>query len=139
MRQRPDGPEGGAVEAIGHLAAGQDHEQAQVPAHELAEVARQKTGGSGGADGSHDTPCLIGGGSACFHRPGEGVDSIGQPVSLASCNYVAMFGTPKISDDPGAGNGVFYRNSRTRSKDITDGLSNTLFIGDFSNNRFIFS
>jgi len=41
--------------------------------------------------------------------------------------------------DPGgfgqAGVGLFYRNSRKRSADVTDGLSNTIFVGERSSNH----
>jgi len=53
---------------------------------------------------------------------------------VAWSGYVAMFGTPEIADDPDAGNGVFYRNSRIRFADIIDGSSNTLCIGERSSN-----
>jgi prepilin-type N-terminal cleavage/methylation domain-containing protein/prepilin-type processing-associated H-X9-DG protein len=53
-------------------------------------------------------------------------------VRVAHANYVAMFGSNEIEDNPGAGNGVFYRNSRTRLMDIKDGTSNTLFVGERS-------
>jgi prepilin-type N-terminal cleavage/methylation domain-containing protein len=43
-------------------------------------------------------------------------------------NYVVCFGTWKIYDpvDGSGGNGAFHPNSRTRSADIVDGMSNTL-------------
>jgi prepilin-type N-terminal cleavage/methylation domain-containing protein/prepilin-type processing-associated H-X9-DG protein len=58
----------------------------------------------------------------------------GTSVDVASASYVAMFGTPEITNNGGAGNGVFYRNSRTRIADVTDGTSNTCFIGERSSN-----
>ncbi len=51
-------------------------------------------------------------------------------VRIAFCNYVGMFGTPEIGDDPSAGNGILYRNSRIRVDDITDGVSSTLIVGE---------
>src|SRR5438270_6473218 len=55
-------------------------------------------------------------------------------VPVAHANYVGMFGTPEITDDPAAGNGVFFRNSRIRFADISDRTSNTPMVGDRSSN-----
>ena len=58
----------------------------------------------------------------------------GTNATIAFGNYVGMFGTDEITDDPGAGNGIFYRNSKVRLTDITDGTSNTLMVGERSSN-----
>jgi len=48
-------------------------------------------------------------------------------------NYVAAFGTAEVGEDPPEkADGVFYRNSCTTVADISDGLSNTYFIGERS-------
>jgi prepilin-type N-terminal cleavage/methylation domain-containing protein/prepilin-type processing-associated H-X9-DG protein len=75
------------------------------------------------------------------------LDSAGRPVQVAHSSYVAIFGNPEITLDPGfllgppayperavEHRGVFYRNSNIRIADITDGLSNTFFIGERSSN-----
>lgn len=58
----------------------------------------------------------------------------GASVSIAHANYVAMFGSNEIEDDPGAGNGTFFRNSRITIGGIRDGTSNTLLAGERSSN-----
>ncbi|QDT63869.1 DUF1559 domain-containing protein [Calycomorphotria hydatis] len=55
-------------------------------------------------------------------------------VSCPTSNYVAAC-TSRIVRDSGYAwgayeNGVFYNNSRTRFRDVTDGLSNTIFVGE---------
>jgi prepilin-type processing-associated H-X9-DG protein len=53
-------------------------------------------------------------------------------VNVAFANYVGMFGTSEIVDNPGKGEGVFFRNSRVRFEDVTDGTSQTCFVGERS-------
>jgi hypothetical protein len=49
---------------------------------------------------------------------------------ISKSNYVGMFGTFELEDAPYRGNGMFYGNSQTKFKDVSDGLSNTLMIGE---------
>lgn len=50
--------------------------------------------------------------------------------SIAKSNYAAMFGTFELEDSPYNGDGMFFGNSRIRFADVTDGLSNTLMVGE---------
>ena len=66
----------------------------------------------------------------------------GRPIELARSHYVASHGQESCWGDmsgPGGGfdgdtsqiaDGPFYRNSQVRIKDVLDGLSNTVFLGE---------
>ncbi len=49
---------------------------------------------------------------------------------IAKANYVGVFGTREIEDSPFDGDGTFYGNSKTRMRDVLDGLSNTIILGE---------
>ena len=66
--------------------------------------------------------------------PGDNVDEGTPSLILARSNYVANFGTFEIEDAPSSGDGMFFHNSQVLLADVTDGLSNTLFIGERSSN-----
>ncbi|HEY0984769.1 DUF1559 family PulG-like putative transporter [Schlesneria sp.] len=57
-------------------------------------------------------------------------------AELAVANYIGVFGTSEMdhcADHPNApcmGEGTFFQNSRVQIRDITDGLSNTLIVGE---------
>lgn len=62
----------------------------------------------------------------------EGEDESGPLLTLPKGNYVGVFGTFDIEDEPDGGEGVFYHNSRIRFADIKDGMSKTLMVGERS-------
>ena len=49
---------------------------------------------------------------------------------MAKSNYPAVYGSTAAADDPDAGNGLFFRNSSVRLRDVVDGTSQTLMIGE---------
>jgi prepilin-type N-terminal cleavage/methylation domain-containing protein/prepilin-type processing-associated H-X9-DG protein len=59
------------------------------------------------------------------------VDANGNPIcDVARCSYTTMNGVLGVTNDAWDNNGVFIRNKTFRLTDITDGLSNTLFVGE---------
>jgi len=51
---------------------------------------------------------------------------------IAKANYVGAFGSEEVEENPFSGNGVFYGNSKTRFRDIIDGTSSTIILGESS-------
>jgi prepilin-type N-terminal cleavage/methylation domain-containing protein/prepilin-type processing-associated H-X9-DG protein len=54
--------------------------------------------------------------------------------TVVTSNYVGMFGTGELAPNPGKGNGMFYRNSRTGLRDLLDGATSTIMVGERSHN-----
>jgi prepilin-type processing-associated H-X9-DG protein len=55
----------------------------------------------------------------------------GNICQVAPANYVGMYGVGEPGPD---GDGVFFRDSRIAMRDVTDGVSQTLFVGERSFN-----
>lgn len=53
---------------------------------------------------------------------------------VATGNYVGVYGTGEIGDEPDHGNGLFFQNSRVALRDIRDGTSQTIAVGERSSN-----
>jgi prepilin-type N-terminal cleavage/methylation domain-containing protein len=51
-------------------------------------------------------------------------------VDLPTSNYVAVLGWNNVTTEAGQGNGVFFRNSDIQFRDIRDGLSTTICVGE---------
>ncbi|MCA9139916.1 MAG: DUF1559 domain-containing protein [Planctomycetales bacterium] len=67
------------------------------------------------------------------HHDNENVDQVEHALyRIAKSNYVGVYGTKDIHEDLYEGDGLFYGNSRHRFRDILDGLSQTLMIGERS-------
>jgi prepilin-type N-terminal cleavage/methylation domain-containing protein len=63
------------------------------------------------------------------------VDANGNPIcDVGRSSYTAMNGVLGVTSDAFDNNGVFLRNRRIRMADITDGLSNTLLVGERASN-----
>ncbi len=65
------------------------------------------------------------------HENGQNVDLVPDHLfQISKSNYVGVYGTKDIHDDLYKGDGLFYGNSRHRFRDILDGLSQTLMVGE---------
>jgi len=69
------------------------------------------------------------------NEPGHEDDAV-FPLELATGNYIGVFGSNCLHDacetDDCRGNGIFFRNKQMKFRDITDGLSQTVMVGERS-------
>lgn len=63
---------------------------------------------------------------------GHNVDEGPKLFRIAKFNYPAVFGTQEIEYSPYMSDGTFFGNSAIRLRDLRDGLSNTMIIGERS-------
>jgi prepilin-type N-terminal cleavage/methylation domain-containing protein/prepilin-type processing-associated H-X9-DG protein len=56
-------------------------------------------------------------------------------LDVSKSNYSGVFGSNEFEPDASRGNGVFFRNSHIRLKEITDGLSHTIIVGERRGDR----
>ncbi|QDU11243.1 DUF1559 domain-containing protein [Gimesia aquarii] len=73
----------------------------------------------------------------CASDPNQGVFSVSDGTNtyqLSSANYVGVYGYGSLTVAPGnpAEKGIMYRNSNTKVRDLTDGASNTIVVGERS-------
>ena len=63
---------------------------------------------------------------------GHNVDEGPKLFRIAKSNYPAVFGTQEIEDAPYLSDGTFFGNSAIRLRDLRDGLSHTMIVGERS-------
>ncbi len=60
------------------------------------------------------------------------VDEGDKLFPISKSNYIAMFGTFELEDSPYRSDGMYFGNSKIKFRDVTDGLSNTIMVGERS-------
>jgi prepilin-type processing-associated H-X9-DG protein len=65
---------------------------------------------------------------------GDEARKVALVTDLAASQYVASAGQGEVEELPGSNNGLLFRNSRIGFRDVTDGLGQTLLVGERSRN-----
>ena len=84
------------------------------PAAQIVELGEATSVGDSGGSGTRNTPTS-------------------DALMVARSNYSGVFGNLEVNEDPFAGNGIFFGNSRIGFRSISDGSSNTIMIGERRN------
>ncbi|MGI9176536.1 MAG: DUF1559 domain-containing protein [Pirellulales bacterium] len=72
------------------------------------------------------------GGDEELPHPVDGPE-LGVVCEVGKTNYVGCFGWQhEVEDEPTAGDGMFFRNSRVAIRQVTDGMSRTIMVGERS-------
>ena len=82
-------------------------------------------------DHDHDVPA-IGDDDDDDHGPHNADENPEKLFEIAKCNYTGVFGSFEVHDSPYRGDGVFFGNSRIKMRDLQDGSSTTMMVGERS-------
>ncbi len=87
--------------------------------------------GSGGHVHSHSASVVAPTSYAMSSAIVESVDHDGPHLfTVSKSNYVGVFGSFEIHDNPYRGDGAFFADSRLRFRDFVDGTSSTMMVGE---------
>ena len=82
--------------------------------------------------GTAPEPVGGGGGSGTTNSPQSSGDG---GLMVSRSNYSGVFGSLEVNENPFAGDGIFFGNSRIGFHNIRDGSSNTMMIGERRNDQ----
>jgi prepilin-type N-terminal cleavage/methylation domain-containing protein/prepilin-type processing-associated H-X9-DG protein len=89
-----------------------------------------------GSDASQKVFTIFGGAEEAEAEAISSNVDAGTPLfQMARSNYVGVFGISEIEDAPSDGEGAYFFQSRTRFAQISDGLSNTVLVGERGTKR----
>lgn len=132
MEQRIDDPINVdvAVTVIDNYLCPSDPALERLPFGTIAvPVGGDGNGGSGGGSSTR-SPLRQAGGSGTANQP---LQQQTDTTLYARSNYSGVFGNISTKSDPLDGDGVFIGNSSVSLRDVFDGLSNTMIVGERRN------